>query len=159
VSRVSSLVGFVSRLNINIYIHTYIHTYMYIYLPISKCVCVCVCVYVCVYIYTHTYVYVYIYMYTHTHTRTHTHTHTYIAEKRREERRAEKELFRVRKCGKCNQEYSNDKNRGGQCVHKGRSHLLCGRSLLTLKRQKPRRAVHSQRRADLLLKGTVKETY
>jgi len=157
VSRVSSLVGFVSRLNINIYIyiHTYIHTCTYTYLYLHVCVCVCVCIYV----HTHIFVCIHIYVHTHTHTRTHTHTHTYIAEKRREERRAEKELFRVRKCGKCNQEYSNDKNRGGQCVHKGRSHLLCGRSLLTLKRQKPRRAVHSQRRADLLLKGTVKETY
>lgn len=41
------------------------------------------------------------------------------AEKRREEKREEKELFRERTCGKCGQVYTNDKNRGGQCVHKG----------------------------------------
>jgi len=40
-------------------------------------------------------------------------------EKRREERHEVKELHRERNCGKCGQIYTNDKNRGGMCIHKG----------------------------------------
>ena len=41
------------------------------------------------------------------------------AEKERAERQEIRELQRERICGKCGQTYTNEKNRGGQCVHAG----------------------------------------
>lgn len=42
-----------------------------------------------------------------------------VAEAQREAKREIKELRRERTCGRCGQLYTNERNKGGQCVHKG----------------------------------------